>query len=233
MILAFDTETTGLPSSNFEPHITQLSALLYNITEQRVEQYFNTYIQLPSGVEISPIAEKISGISLEMCLEKGRPIHQVLKDFYALYRLADTVVAHNFDFDRARIRCEIMRQMNVLTVQPAYTGMFLDTDKTFICTMKSSVHQVNGRWPKLIDLYHRLFGYSIDAKKLHNSFVDSALCMRVILKTKFHVNVSDHEFDNWVSMFSEESSDARTQPWRKCKTLHGSVQLQVPGPVQV
>lgn len=227
MILAFDTETTGLPLCQpdghiLEPHITQLSAILYSIQEQRVIHMLNSYIRLEADVEISPKAQLISGITPELCQEKGRPIHQVLMDFYRLYRLCNVLVAHNYDFDCARIRCEIQRMVQSRPKLPLYHDMFpIIPCKNILCTMKAPLNQIKGRWPKLIDLYRRLFGYSVDANSLHHSFVDSVLCLRVLLKTQYHVTVPDTEFEQWVNLFQVREpttpSSVRIVPWRMCR----------------
>lgn len=219
MILAFDTETTGLPlylpdGTMEQPYITQLSAILYDVAEKRVIHAINSYIKLPPGVVISEKASEISGITHEICEEKGRPIGKVLKDFYKLYNQCDTLVAHNYDFDKARIVAEIRRN--------GFPEKMFSTvsEKKIICTMKSEKNWIMRRWPKLIDLYRRLFGYSVNADLLHNSFVDTALCLRIVLKTEFNVVLTDLEFNDLVCMFQSkpDESSVRIVPWRQCRT---------------
>ena len=231
MILAFDTETTGLPMTSkegvvIEPYITQLSAILYNVHDNRMVSFMSSYIQLPPGVEISAKAEAISGITQEICQKKGRPIEKVLKAFYKLYSQADTLVAHNLDFDVDRICAQIRRMVEQKTADKIplskYCYMFspkhMSPETQMICTMKTASNQLGNRWPKLIDLYRRLFGYTIEANRLHHSFVDSILCLRVFLKTQHHVTVPDVEFNNWLDLFSNVApATTRKAPWRKCK----------------
>jgi len=232
MILAFDTETTGLPErlpneELKEPYITQLSGILYDTHRECVVEYFNTYIQLPPHVKISPKASEISGITDKICKEKGRSITQALRQFYRLYIQANTVIAHNLDFDTARIKCEINRIQAQFSKNVYYGHMFdLDHPKNdqrqFFCTMKHSQHSTNGRWPRLKHLYEHLFGFSVDEKWLHHSFVDSVLCLRIYLKTQKHMTIPDYVFEDWIQLFQTNYSKTnlkRLNPWRPCKKI--------------
>ena len=56
-VLVFDTETTGLINKSLlplqykdlalHPYITQLSAVLYDVDNQKVKKVFNTYVKIP------------------------------------------------------------------------------------------------------------------------------------------------------------------------------------------
>ena len=226
-ILAFDTETTGLPRTVngiiMEPHITQLSAILFSVSEKQIISFLNSYIKLPPGVEISPKAQEISGITPEICQQQGKTIDKVLKSFYSLYKQADVIVAHNLDFDVDRICAEIQRIVLSSSTKkiPKFAYMFspshMPEHVQMICTMKQDL-VATGRWPKLIDLYRRTFGYSVQTHCLHHSFVDSLLCLRILLKNQYHITIPDIEFEKWLTLFSStEENTTRKFPWRQCK----------------
>ena len=76
-VLVFDTETTGLINKSLlplqykdlalHPYITQLSAVLYDVDNQKVKKVFNTYVKIPAHVEIPEIVQQITGITREKC----------------------------------------------------------------------------------------------------------------------------------------------------------------------
>ncbi len=159
MLLFFDTETTGLPrdyrapltdASNW-PRIVQLAWVLYDADGQ--EQSAHCALIRPDGWQIPP--NMIHGISHAEAEAAGRPLRDVLGEFTAAAKAAQTLVAHNFDFDRAIVGAEYAR---LAQPDPIPT-------RRAICTMKTTTNlcaipAANGRgykWPKLIELHHYLF----------------------------------------------------------------------------
>lgn len=145
-VLVFDTETTGLIPKGSQsiwsltteelatyPYITQLSAVLYDVANDKLEQVFNTYIKIPDHVEIPEIVTKITGITREKC-DTGMDIVDALNQFHALWKKSETLVAHNMWFDSKMIILEYKRNK-------MYCDVFKNRDALF-CTMIQGMRHV-------------------------------------------------------------------------------------------
>ena len=124
------------------------------------------------------------------------------------------IVAHNIQFDREMIRVEMERNREqILTFD---TNMIFNAEyeksvnKEIYCTMQmgrnvckivslTKTGKTYFKSPKLIELYEHLFGMS--PKDLHNSLVDTYVCLRCFVKLRF-------KFDLSLDMFP----DIRFQP---------------------
>ena len=120
-ILAFDTETTGLPLKgvreanilNMEmwPFIVQLSYVIYNTETHTIDKMVNNIVRVPDRAIIPPEVEKIHGISKEQSQREGAPIQAVLAEFYKdmCDRGITKVIAHNMSFDLQMIKSAWLR----------------------------------------------------------------------------------------------------------------------------
>jgi len=215
--LIFDVETTGLipksssnqlnvPNLNIYPYILQLSFVLYDMTAQTVITKYDSYISVDHKVVISDMITSLTGITHEQCQRVGRPIIEVLYEFYKAYIACDGIVAHNLEFDEKMILIEIERNREILikTLPPCLTifnpmyEKFRGIDR--YCTMKSGTNLCNiliessygkspsKKWPKLIELYKFLFnGEDVDG--MHNSMIDVFACMRCYLKMRHNLTI--------------------------------------------
>lgn len=204
-ILIFDTETTGLiPKSKDlpNPYITQLSFIVYDTQENRIRSTFDSYIQLPKGIQVPQIVTDLTGITNEKC-ETGIPIEQALSIFYHTMILCDCIIAHNIDFDIQMINIEVERNIGTLrfcsNIQNIFTG-----NRNLDCTMRMSTeacslyrttdkNRTYKKFPKLAETYFHLFQKV--PENLHNSMVDALVCLRCYLKMKFDVNIQDDDFN--------------------------------------
>lgn len=159
--LFFDTETTGLPrsqsastkDSNAWPHIVQLSWILSDKEGHIIGKH--NYIIQPEGFKIPYTASQVHGITQEIALEKGVPLKEAMYVFLKDVDSADSLVGHNLDFDCKMISAELNR-----------TGAEdILVNKIHRDTMKESAEYYgekgnygNYKWPKLQNLYQRLFG---------------------------------------------------------------------------
>jgi DNA polymerase III epsilon subunit-like protein len=220
-VLVFDTETTGLlkfvkkngfdelvlPLDEHQPHLTQLSYMVYNIHQEKVVYIGNSYCKLPDGVKISPEAAQITGITETVLQEKGNNLVDVLIEFMYVYLNCDVVVAHNWNFDKTVIEIELKRNERVLkercgeacyqTLSKVFHPDYLCENNVYnYCTMLESVHlcdirkklnngnlSKNAKYPKLIELYTHLFDDLPDGQ-LHNSLYDVCACLRCFLKMR-------------------------------------------------
>jgi len=218
--MIFDVETTGLlpkdrtgiPLTEL-PHILQISFVIFDTQYWRVVKSVDFHINVPSTVEISPLVTELTGITREKC-DNGTTILNALLEFQKEYMLCNMIVAHNIQFDREMIRVEMERNREqILTFD---TNMIFNaeyeksTNKEIYCTMQmgrnvckiervSKLGKTYFKSPKLIELYEHLF--SMSPKNLHNSLVDTYVCLRCFVKMRF-------KFDLSLDMFP----DIRFQP---------------------
>lgn len=157
-VMVFDVETTGLlakpnpakatpPRFDECPYVIQLSYVVYNLRQNRVEDVLDAYIDIPEEVPIVERITEITGITREIIREKGQPIGPVLRRFYAAFIKCDCVVAHNLEFDRAMLEVEMSRYAQSITENPAgmemmsmWTLEFLEQYRVDLyCTMQASI----------------------------------------------------------------------------------------------
>lgn len=183
-ILAFDTETTGLPQKNApleaQPHIIQLAFSLYTL-EQRPVFEVSTLVALPEGVNPSPQAEAVHGISGTLSREVGVTSLQALSLLRAAANRATVVVAHNAQFDLKLLDFEAKRH----NVDHPLAGI-----KT-LCTCDAATPIVNlpptpamlragftsPKRAKLSECWTHFF--SEDLLDAHDALVDTRGCARV------------------------------------------------------
>lgn len=214
--LIFDVETTGLlpkkgqPVKDY-PHIIQMSFVLFNLLTKTVELQKNFYINIPNDVEITEKITELTGITKKMCSTSGVSIIYALNEFYQAYNSCDVIIAHNHEFDSQMIKLEIYRNREILQkandkveclnlFNSIYDSIY---NIEHFCTMKSSVDICNiliqkpgktpyKKWPTLLELYEHLFGETPSG--LHNSMVDTLVCMRCYLKIKHGIEMRSSYF---------------------------------------
>jgi len=222
-VMFFDVETSGLipsRSDNFMtepsklhtyPHILQLSFILFNIASRTIESHSDFYIRPPVEVVIPPIVTELTGITREICDEKGVSIMDALASFQYAYESCDTIISHNLSFDRSMIQIEQLRNNKHFNkYNPEVLNMFnpIHDDLKGIqhfCTMKASVDLCNimvprksgngtyKKWPTLLELYRHLFSQT--PGNLHNSMVDTLVGLRCYLKVRHDIDLTDSEFE--------------------------------------
>ena len=172
MLLFFDTETTGLPrdyrapltdAANW-PRVVQLAWVLFSPDGQ--ERAAQSDLIRPDGWTVPP--NMIHGISHQQAVAGGRPLRTALAEFTAAAVQAHTLVAHNFDFDRAILGAEYARLAQPDPIPARRT----------VCTMKTTTNYcaipaANGRgykWPRLTELHQRVFNQDFDGA--HDALAD-------------------------------------------------------------
>lgn len=181
MKLFFDTETTGIadfrlpPEHPGHPRICQLGAILAD-DNRRVLAEINLLVR-PEGWTIPADAAAIHGITTEMASACGLRVQTVVKLFMQLVQQADTIVAHNLDFDRLLVMSECARM-----------GASLELDlmqkRAGFCTMRAStpVLRLPGRmgsykWPNLQQAYSHFIGGTFEGA--HDAMADVRACRAV------------------------------------------------------
>lgn len=195
MILAFDTETTGLPDfrapsdAPHQPHLVQLAMIL--LDDDLVEQASVNLIIRPEGWEIPKQASDIHGITTEKALALGVP-EKMATDLYVSMALGSRpicdgprkVLAHNADFDLRLMRIAMLRNGYDKDWQAA-------REPQAFCTMKAATPIVNlPPTPKMLaagfnkpksasltECVRHFFNEELDGA--HDALVDVRACVRV------------------------------------------------------
>ena len=140
-------------------------------------------VKLPRCVHISMESEKIHKISKEMTIQYGVPIKKLLTRFNEDLINCDLIVGHNILFDKNMIMVECVR--NKILHSFVRNGIIKEEYCTMINTIdlcairaKSFKPPFNyfNRYPKLIELYEKLFNSIPNG--LHNSMNDVLVCLR-------------------------------------------------------
>ena len=213
-VLVFDTETTGLPKTKILnkymlelwPYIVQFSYIIYDIDTNTIVKIKDCIIKVPDSLQISEEASKLHGITNELSATKGINIIDILEEFFEDFNSVEHVVGHNVSFDLNIIKAELTRiiidDSNVDRVSEfkEYLNM-LDTNKNIYCTMQVSIElcaiemktkagKSYNKFPKLIELYEKLF--QIRPNNLHNSLNDVIVCLRCFMKLKYDRDIVEH-----------------------------------------
>ena len=225
-ILVFDVETTGLlPKVPMDPnpYIIQFSFILYNLQTRSIERKHDFYINPP--IDIPEKITEITGITKEMCVEKGVPLILALDCFYECYTMSNTVIAHNMAFDSAMVKIELERNKEEIELLAYYCFNLFDA--TFeqsrgidrFCTMRYSTNICNimvsrapkepkeilevSQDPKVPAKYKKWptllefhqHLFNSVPENLHNSIVDVLVCLRCFLKSYKRIVIEDAEFE--------------------------------------
>jgi DNA polymerase III epsilon subunit-like protein len=222
--LVFDTETTGLPQTNFInpftlhqwPNIVQFSFIIYDSSLNDIVVSKDYIIKLPESIPISEDSTNIHGITNEISKKKGILINEVLNEFFYYLRGADKLIGHNIEFDLNMVKVELLRLINntLLTSEQMkiykYDLHFLTNFKNISCTLKDSIEFCNIqvidkkgksylKYPKLVELHEKLFNKY--PNNLHNSFNDILVTLRCFMKLNHNIDLNDNcnSFKNYSS----------------------------------
>lgn len=164
----FDTECNGLPFSNKLsvddtsnwPRMIQLAWLVTDEHGNILKR--QSHIIYPQGFIITNEVENLTGITTSRAKSEGVNLRTVLNEFMDDLVDAELVIGHNIDFDKHVLGCELYRER-------------LDYDtllnKKSVCTMQRSTnfcaipnpnsYYGGYKWPKLEELYQKLFNTTL------------------------------------------------------------------------
>lgn len=173
MILAFDTETTGLPEWKLpsddpaQPHLLQIAALLFDDDGTELDRLV-TMVCPGMGAVMSPEGQALHGLTLERAQDEGADPINVACRFVELAAGADLIVGHNVSFD-ARI-------MRIMTAR--HLGYKWEPTCPTFCTMRRSQGILRGSsLPTLGECIQRFFGESLEGA--HDALADAQATARV------------------------------------------------------
>jgi DNA polymerase-3 subunit epsilon len=177
MITFFDTETTGLPKEwkapmtqlDNWPRVIQLAWLTTDLKGNPISQ--RELLIKPDGWEIPVDKFWIEhGFNTDKSLQYGRELPGVLAEFTQDLEQSQYLVSHNMDFDHKVLGAEMIRHnvkgkrlVKICTKEAATDWCKIPF---FNSGHRSSYSRMAQRykWPKLEELYAKLFGRDFDNK---------------------------------------------------------------------
>lgn len=180
MILFIDTETSGLPNFNerarheSQPHIVQLATMLTRDDGEVVESH-NVIIK-PDGWTIPKEVSDVHGITDEIA-QIGISERLAATLLFDMVKKANTLVAHNIQFDKFIARIAL-RRFDLFTdaedawwkAIPTFCTMREMTD---ICCLPSPKGR-GFKFPKLTEAYE--FAFKKQLNGAHSALADLTAC---------------------------------------------------------
>lgn len=180
VICVLDIETDGLPNKNLDsvdyPNVVQVAWLLMD-TDGNIFKKESELINYPNITYTEAFA--VNNIDITLVKRIGKQPNEVYKKLISDIKISNFIVAHNIDFDLPILKSQLKKYQ----MQDPFNN------KRTICTMKESINycgipNYDGRnkFPKLTELYKKLFDYDIEQK--HNAESDTLLtakCFRELL----------------------------------------------------
>jgi DNA polymerase III epsilon subunit-like protein len=191
MNVFFDVETSGLQpkgaewESNYKdfPYIVQLS------WKRSDSEIVKDFIIKPAGYTIPEEAAKIHGITTEIAIEKGVLFEKVINLFISDCAEAQYVIGHNCYFDTSNLKANTLKliesgKLSSDTIERLNSSIDKEKriDTMFETTAFCNIPFANGRgkkWPKLEELYFKLFNETFNA---HNSKDDALATERCYIR---------------------------------------------------
>lgn len=190
MILPFDTETTGFPSSKknltdkTQPHLVSLSALQVEPTNGYIQQSMSKLV-CPVGWDwvMDHPAAQVHGLTPEQCTTYGNSEKSVLDEFLHLWfgDEPSTLIAHNLKFDRDIIAIAIARYY---PGEATLLQTWLDTPG--ICTQRTNKEAVGAttvkgakKMPNLAECHKHFLGEELESH--HSANADAVAVYRIYM----------------------------------------------------
>lgn len=161
MDLFFDTETSGFYKKNLPAtHPDQAWIMQLGVMLSDADHIYAEYSLLIKAIgrSCNPGAQKVHGISVEMCDAGGQDEDVVNDLFYSQVKQADLLICHNYNFD-INLVCSMIERNDCRTNAdfvrniPHYCTMLNSTD---MCNIPGRYGKP--KWPKLQELHKFLFG---------------------------------------------------------------------------
>lgn len=210
MILAYDTETSGLPAwgdpsdDPRQPHVIQLAMILCDMEGREVHRWANLVKPGPGAV-MEPEAFKAHSISLARASEEGVECDEAIDAFLEMVRQATLMVGHNESFDRRMMRIMCARHKGFKWEPPIPNFCTLYRSKFILNlppTQKMIAAGIRGpKSPNLGECIHHFFGEALDGA--HDALVDVEASLRVF----WHL-----VREKGVAMFKERRPAAASAP---------------------
>lgn len=211
LYLFFDTETTGLPLDYNAPstdllnwpRLVQISWIVSDNNGFIISK--DNHIIKPNGFTIPDDVAKLHGITTERALAIGEKLEDVLHRFWEEVQNASYIIGHNVSFDENVVEAEFYRmgENNAFLSKHSICTKLASTD---YCKIPNPWNNREYKWPKLSELYSKLFGKDfVDA---HNSEADVQATFECFWKLKELGVLSGLELGGGISpILNEHKSD--------------------------
>lgn len=195
IIMAFDTETTGIPQWKLpsddpaQPHLVSLAFILHNTDDGSTLQEQH-WIVRPDGWTIPDEVAAIHGITTEYAEEQGVPLEDAMNELMTNLERADARVAYGAAFDTRILRIALLRMgwtkehiEGFFAINPVQCAL---TAATPLCrlpptdAMMATGRRSGFKSPKLAEAYDVLCGKTIEGA--HSALVDTRAALEVWLK---------------------------------------------------
>lgn len=195
-IITFDCETSGLIPHRIvpgkRPGTTRKEQLSYETDYKQFpyivslawkvnDQPTKEFIVNQEGREIPKEVSDIHGITTEIANASKYSFAPVIMSFMVDLKDCDIIVGHNIFFDtsiiKANVRRESIRGKLPLLIVNEFNEL-LHKDKR-VDTMRKGIKLCGGKWPKLTELYFKLFNENFEA---HNAAEDVEATRRIYLE---------------------------------------------------
>lgn len=185
MIVCWDTETTGLPTTDKRPsknnladfsqcHIVQLSAIRLDDAGAEVAA-FNRIIRPEHYTSMPAPAERVHGVSFEKAMREGSSFDDVFDAFVEFCGNSRLCIAYNSQYDERMVGCELIRRAQT-------DRMRWFRAHQFTCVYKMYQTRECKRSGKLVDVYRGYFGE--DFEGAHDALADARATARVYFHLK-------------------------------------------------
>ena len=218
-ICVVDVETTGLLNASNPPYVIQLSYIVFDLQHRTIVDVYNKYIRIPDDVEIPERVTQLTGIdrsTLLLSTDSTENMAPALAAFLAASASCGSIVSHNAHFDRTMLSYEYTRHQETLAIPPpppphtsssgnpvhhhlanlAEQKWFCTMQRgKYICNLRTKPSEKHGgrtypKCPKLIELYAHFF-HDSNVDGLHNSLVDTFVCLQCYLAMQAVMSVDD------------------------------------------
>lgn len=206
MLIAFDTETNGLPEwkkpseDPSQPHIVQLAAVLRDFDQESTPIKVMNRIIRPDGwvIDESGEAFKTHGITQARALAEGVPIEEALQEFLNMVIEANVagmgrLIGFNIPFDKRMIRIAEKRRLGGDTVDEGLpVGFALSSMKDIELSHRMTKHcklpptdkmmaagRKTNKTPNLSEAFQHCYpGKKLDGK-MHDALTDIKAAMGI------------------------------------------------------
>lgn len=191
LILAYDTETTGIikgsdytdPSA---PFLSSIAMILYDTESRRIVSSFNAAVK-PEGWSMPEEASRVNGLTDEYLHKVGIPFPIVAFTLLALMNKAELRIAHNADFDTKIVAAALWRAaISESPEDEAHIVVKHWLDMPSYCTMQSAKNVVNAldkrgkvKYPKLTEAYKFFFDRELD--RAHSANADAVAVLEIYM----------------------------------------------------
>lgn len=198
LILAYDTETTGIIRENDytnpkNPFLASIAMLLFDSDTNKIVSSFNAAVK-PDGWTMPEEAGRVNGLTDEYLNTFGIPATIVIPTVIALATKADLLIAHNVEFDTKVVASALWRHLltettfdnieenHEIIATPVNFWLSLPT----YCTMKESKEIVRAtnkkgalKYPKLTEAYEFFFNRPLN--RAHSANADAVAVLEIYL----------------------------------------------------